>query len=92
MSEFIGTSAQPDMDAIAGIKEEVSMADDTADDDEEDADDPFAVNVLQRKERRKKGTDLKQTVSGDVSVFEHDGDDDDDDGGKKKRRSIKRKK
>ena len=87
MSEFIGTSSEPDMDSITGgaKKEEKQVVDD--DDDEED---PFAVNELVRKERRKKkGNKLNQTGSGDVSTFEHD--DDDDDGGKK-RRSIRRKK
>ena len=54
MSEFIGSSAEPDMDSIAGVKkEEVSMEEE----EEEEEDDPFAVNVLQRKERRKKKSD-----------------------------------
>jgi hypothetical protein len=91
MSEFIGTSSEPDMDSLTGggKKEEQQVVDD--DDDEED---PFAVNELVRKERRKKkGNKLNETGSGDVSTFEYDDDDDDDDdGGKKKRRSIRRKK
>lgn len=89
MSEFIGTSSEPDMDSITGgeKKEEKQVIDD----DDDDEEDPFAVNELVRKERRKKkGNKLNETESGDVSVFEHD--DDDDDGGKKKRRSIRRKK
>ena len=68
MSEFIGTSAQPDMDSIAGVKkEEVSMEEE----EDEDEEDPFAVNVLQRKERRKKKSD-------------DDDDDDDDGGKKRR--------
>lgn len=87
MSEFIGTSSEPDMDAItSGAKKEEKQVDE--DDDEED---PFAVNELVRKERRKKGNELNETESGDVSIFEHE-EDDDDDGSKKKRRSIRRKK
>lgn len=89
MSEFIGTSSEPDMDSITGgAKKEDKQV--VADDDDED--DPFAVNELVRKERRnKKGKKLNETGSGDVSTFEYDDDDDDDDG-KKKRRSIRRKK
>ena len=53
MSEFIGTSAEPDMEAITGgkSKEEKVVEDD--DDDE----DPFAVNTVQPKRRRKKKGD-----------------------------------
>tara|TARA_Y100000994_G_scaffold132255_1_gene108398 strand:+ start:1459 stop:4659 length:3201 start_codon:yes stop_codon:yes gene_type:complete len=53
MSEFIGTSAEPDMEAITGgkPKEQKAMEDD--DDDE----DPFAVNTTQPKRRRKKKDD-----------------------------------
>ena len=75
MSEFIGTSSEPDMDSITGgaKKEEKQVVDD--DDDEED---PFAVNELVRKERRKKKSN-------------DDDDDDDDGGKKKRRSIRRKK-
>ena len=83
MSEFIGTSSEPDMDSItSGAKKEDKQV--VADDDDED--DPFAVNELVRKERRNKKGKKSE------SRYDEDDDDDDDDGGKKKRRSIRRKK
>ena len=68
MSEFIGTSSEPDMDSITGgaKKEEKQVAD-----DDDDEDDPFAVNELVRKDRRKKKGD-------------DDDDDDDDGGKKRR--------
>ena len=53
MSEFIGTSAEPDMEAITGGKPKEQKAIEDDDDDE----DPFAVNTTQPKRRRKKKDD-----------------------------------
>ena len=92
MSEFIGTSAEPDMDSIlagdAPKKEEpkeAAMPDD---------DDPFAVNVLEKKTRRK-----KPVTVDDEDDDDDDDDDDDEDEPKTKakrkkvaRRTVKRKK
>jgi len=65
MKEFIGTSAEPDMDEIAGAgatPEDESKSIPEVD-EEDDEDDPFAVNVLQRKSRRRKKKD-KDSESG----------------------------
>jgi hypothetical protein len=82
MKEFVGTSQDPDMDAITGgEKEEEPKEESKAMAVESEEDDPFAVNTLTQKRRRKKSSD---------------DDDDDDEKPKKrksgKRRSIKRKK
>ena len=68
MSEFIGTSAEPDMAAITGTAPAEEKTEQKAMDDDDDDDDPFAVNVVQPKRRRKK------------SKKDDDDDDDDDDG------------
>jgi hypothetical protein len=87
MSEFIGTSAEPDMDTIlAGDKpkEEEKPSEAAMPDD----DDPFAVNVLTKKSRRKKK----------VAVEEDDDDDPEEEPKSKSkrnkvaRRATKRKK
>lgn len=54
MSEFIGTSSEPDMEAITGgAPKEEKVVEPEEDDDE----DPFAVNKTQQKRRRKKKDD-----------------------------------
>ena len=59
MKEFIGTSSEPDMDDIVGgaaeAENEPKSIPDVAED--EDEDDPFNINVLQRKSRRSKKKD-----------------------------------
>jgi len=68
MSEFIGTSAEPDMDSITNTqsKEQSKPAS-----NDEDEDDPFdTVNKLERKTRPKKQ---------EIVVDDDDEDDDDDD-------------
>jgi len=52
MSEFIGTTAEPDMAEITGTAPAAQTT--SAAPDDEDDDDPFAVNIVQQKRRRKK--------------------------------------
>ena len=52
MAEFIGTTQEVDMDSITQTKPVVEEEKDIPDIEEEDEDDPFAVNVIQRKTRR----------------------------------------
>ena len=54
MAEFIGTTQEVDMDSITQTKPVVEEEKDIPDIEEEDEDDPFAVNVIQRKTRRSK--------------------------------------
>lgn len=63
MKEFIGTSAEPDMDEIAGAGVTPEAESKSIPEVDEDDDDPFAINVLQRKSRRGKKKD-KDPESG----------------------------
>ena len=88
MSEFIGTSQDLDMDAITGTgaakepeneekKEEASEPEPEA---EQDEDDPFAVNLVQRKTRRKKKEVIDEVAADEAEgIFWGDDDDDEDD-------------
>jgi len=80
MSEFIGTSADPDMDEITGNVANQDAEEKTAL-ELDDEDDPFAVNEMQVKRRRKKSSD-----------DEDDDDEDDDDEDAKPSRKVGRRK
>tara|TARA_B100000575_G_scaffold177917_1_gene142700 strand:- start:138 stop:3389 length:3252 start_codon:yes stop_codon:yes gene_type:complete len=54
MSEFIGTTQQVDMDSITNTMAVPAEQPEENPDDEESEDDPFSVNVVQRKSRRTK--------------------------------------
>ena len=71
MSEFIGTSQDLDMGAVTdtSVKTEEKSVEPEAESEPEPEDDPFAVNVIARKTRRKK--DVPEIVAEE---------DDDDDG------------
>ena len=93
MSEFIGTSSEPDMEAITGGKPPEEKKEDKTPEPVDDEDDPFAVNVVQRRERRKK------KPKDDDDDDDDDDDEEDDKNSKRKkgkrkgkRRSAKRKK
>ena len=95
MSEFIGTSADPDMDDIAtgggGGKEEKSIA--PAPEVEDEEDDPFdTVNKLERKTRPKKKevVDIPDEEEEDVDDFGFD-DDESESTMEKPKRKISRK-
>ncbi len=85
MSEFIGTSQDLDMDAITGTgsttepENEEKKAVEAEPEPEADEDDPFAVNLVQRKTRRKK--EVVEEIDEDEAegIFWDDDDDDDDD-------------
>ena len=87
MSEFIGTSQDLDMDAITGTgsttepenEEKKEPESEPEPEEEKDEDDPFAVNLVQRKTRRKK--EVVEEVDADEAegIFWDDDDDDDDD-------------
>jgi|TARA_B100001094_G_scaffold154848_1_gene149833 hypothetical protein len=66
MSEFIGTSQELDMAAVTDTSEKKDEK--SAEPEEDDDEDPFAVNTVERKTRPKK----------DVPKIEQDSDDDDD--------------
>jgi flagellar basal body-associated protein FliL len=84
MSEFIGTSQDLDMDAITGTgstkepeNEEKKEAEPEPEKDEED---PFAVNLVQRKTRRKKKEVVDEVDEDEAEgIFWGDDEDDDDD-------------
>ena len=85
MSEFIGTSQDLDMDAITGTgsatepENEEKKEAEPEPEPEKDEDDPFAVNLVQRKTRRKK--EVVEEIDEDEAegIFWDDDDDDDDD-------------
>ena len=84
MSEFIGTSQDLDMDAITGTgsakepENEEKKEEESEPEPEADEDDPFAVNLVQRKTRRKP----KEVVISEAEEDEAEGifwaDDDDE--------------
>jgi flagellar basal body-associated protein FliL len=84
MSEFIGTSQDLDMDAITGTgsttepENEEKKAVEAEPEPEADEDDPFAVNLVQRKTRRKK--EVVEEIDEDEAegIFWDDDDDDDE--------------
>jgi len=93
MSEFIGTSADPDMDDIAtggGAKEEKSVP--AAQEVEEEADPFDTVNKLERKTRskKKKVVDIPDEDEEDVDDFGFD-DDEAESAMEKPKRKISRK-
>ena len=84
MSEFIGTSSEPDMAEITGTAPASVEIKTASPEDEED--DPFAVNVVQTKRRRKK------KAADDDDDDDDDADDDDEKPKKRKRRAAGRRK
>ena len=64
MNEFIGTSSQPDMEAITGGAPAEKKVESTPELEEED--DPFAVNVITPKRRRKKKVAEEEEEEEDV--------------------------
>ncbi len=86
MSEFIGTSAEPDMAAITGTAPAEEKTEQKAMDDDDDDDDPFAVNVIQPKRRRKKSKKDDDDDDDDVE----DEDVDWDEGGSPRKRAKRR--
>ena len=103
MKEFIGTSAEPDMDDIAGIKVDPMDAaperdlDQAKQLDDDDDDDLFgeAAPKPKRREKKEKAPTRKRRIRKSKTVDDDDDDDDDDDFGesksKGKRRRINRK-
>ena len=93
MSEFIGTSADPDMDDIAtggGAKEEKAVS---AEPEEEEEDDPFdTANKLERKTRpkKKKVVEIPDEDDEDIDDFGFD-DDETEEVMQKPKRKIARK-
>lgn len=79
MSEFIGTSSEPDMDELTGGAPKEEEKKEQSSLDLEDEDDPFAVNEMQVKRRRKKSSD-------------EDDDEDDDEEEDEKPRKVGRRK
>ena len=88
MSEFIGTSQDLDMDAITGTgaakepenEEKKEAEPEPEPEPEADEDDPFAVNLVQRKTRRKKQKVVEEVDEDEAEgIFWGDDDDDDDD-------------
>ena len=78
MAEFIGTTQEVDMDSITQTKPVVEEQKDIPDIEEEDEDDPFAVNVVQRKTRRskpKKAAAEEEDDDDDAAFFGLDDDD-----------------
>lgn len=93
MSEFIGTSADPDMDDIAtggGAKEDKTVS---AEPEEEEEDDPFdTANKLERKTRpkKKKVVEIPDDDEEDIDDFGFD-DDETEEVMRKPKRKIARK-
>ena len=83
MSEFIGTSQDLDMDAITGTGSTTEPENEEKKaveaEPEGDEDDPFAVNLVQRKTRRKK--EVVEEIDEDEAegIFWDDDDDEDED-------------
>ena len=74
MSEFIGTSQDVDMDAITQtVQKDVPQL------EEEEEEDPFAVNIPSRKSRRRKAPEVVEEEEDDDEAFFGIDDDDDDD-------------
>ncbi len=103
MKEFIGTSAEPDMDDIAGTKvdpmdsapeRDIDQAKKLDDDDDDDLFGEAAPKP-KRREKKEKAPSRKRRIRRSKTDDEDDGDDEDDDfgesKGKGKRRRINRK-
>lgn len=95
MSEFVGTTSQPDMDSITQTASPETKA--QPDIPEDDEDDPFAVNTLQRKERRRRPSkededdEEEPTFKPRGKGDDDDDDDEDDDEEEAPRRVVRRR-
>ena len=87
MSEFIGTTQDVDMDAITQ-----TVPKDVPQIEEEEEEDPFAVNLPSRKSRRRKAPEVVEEEDEDEAFFGLDDEDDEEEEEEKpKKRKVGRR-